>query len=166
MPFRKKPFTPKQHIFWLRASVLLVAVFIFMFSLVYKQTQNIYMFFALTGTIFLGGAGSCIVGGLYWKKGTTRGAYGALITGATLAVTTFIVRRYWNSWYGHDFPINSQIMYFLSMISSITVYIVLSLLENKTFNIDRMLHRGKYAAEDDTERMLRKEQHPFQSQHN
>lgn len=157
MPFRKKPFTPKQHIFWLRASVLFVAIFIFMFSLLYKQTQNIYMFFALTGSIFLGGAGSCIVGGLYWKKGTTRGAFGALITGATLAAGTFIVRHYWNDWYGHDFPVNSQMMYLFSMLSSLTVYITLSLLENKTFNLDRMLHHGKYAIEDDTKRILAEE---------
>ncbi len=157
MPFRKKPFTPRAHIFWLRSSVLLVAVFIFIFSFLYPQTQNIYMFFLLTGSIFLGGAGSCIIGGLYWKKGTTLGAFGAMITGSTLAITIFLVRHFWNDWYGHDFPLNSAYMYFFMMVASLTVYIALSLLQNKNFNLDRMLHRGRHAIEDDTKTSLQEE---------
>lgn len=153
MPFRKKPFTAKAHLFLLRLAVILVAIFIFMFSLIYKQTQNIYMFFALTGTIFLGGAGSCIIGGLYWKRGTTWGAFGALITGSFLALTTFICRHYWEYWFNETFPFNSQYMYFFTMLTSIVVYVFLSLLQNEKFNLDRMLHRGKYAVEDDKKRI-------------
>jgi SSS family solute:Na+ symporter len=55
------------------------------------------MFFALTGSIFLGGAGSCILGGLYWKKGTAAGAWGAMTVGSSLAVIGFLLEHYWAS---------------------------------------------------------------------
>ena len=47
-----------------------MTIFAFCWSLLFPQTTYIYMYFALTGAIFLGGAGSVIIGGLYWKRGT------------------------------------------------------------------------------------------------
>ena len=68
LPLRGKPFTPRQHLRYLRLSILGVAVFIYVFSLIFNQRSDIFMFFSLSGAIFLGGAGAVIVGGLYWKK--------------------------------------------------------------------------------------------------
>ncbi len=82
MPFRKTPFTPVQHIRLLRWSIVGVAVFAFLFSLFFKMTDAIALFFNITGAIFAGGAGSVIIGGLYWKRGTTAGAGGAMLAGA------------------------------------------------------------------------------------
>ena len=147
MPFRKKPFEPGRHMLLLRLSILGVAVFIFCFSLVFRQTGAILMFFALTGAIFIGGAGAPIIGGLYWKKGATAGAWGSMITGASLAVTGFVLRQIWPSIYGKNFPLHGQWIFLITIVSSSAVYVVLSLLKNKIYNIDRMLHRGKYAIE-------------------
>ncbi len=145
MPFRKKPFTPEQHIRVLRYSIFGVAVYIYLFSYFFHQTEYIYMFFAITGAIFTGGAGSVIIGGLYWKKGSTAAAWSAMIAGSTLAVIGIIIRQV-----DTDFPLNGQYMWFISMAVSLTLYVSISLLgKGRDFDMDRMLHRGQYAVLDD-----------------
>ncbi|MDD2706865.1 MAG: hypothetical protein PHV34_02555 [Verrucomicrobiae bacterium] len=249
LPFRKTPFEPRQHLRYLRWAITGVAIFGFLFSLLYRQTEYILMFFALTGAIFLGGSGSVLIGGLYWKKGTTPAAWAAMITGSFLAVGGIVINQFpfatvpmkikapeatevtiqgqparqngdvWEydfqimrmgEWqdaqvaittpkgittntvyyvFGVKAPdkepagarqaqndrggispgnltlivapqgilarwmvairdINGQVKYFIAMLSSVLLYIVISLLTCKEdFNMDRMLHRGVYAME-------------------
>jgi solute:Na+ symporter, SSS family len=142
LPFRKKPFTPEQHLRVLRWGIAGVAIFAFFFSLLYRQNQYILMFFALTGAVF-SGAGAPIIGGLYWKKGTAAAAWGSMITGSTLAVAGLAIKQV-----NPQFFLNGQVMYFIAMLSSLIVYIVVSLLTcREDFNMERMLHRGKYAVD-------------------
>ena len=86
LPFRKKPLTPGRHLWLLRFSILGVAVFIFLFSFFFVQRINILFFFAITGGIFVGGVGSAVIGGLYWKRGSTAAAWSATIVGAVLCI--------------------------------------------------------------------------------
>lgn len=170
-PLRKKPFTPEQHIRLLRWSITGVAIFAFFFGLLYQQTDYILMFFAVTGAIFLGGSGCAILGGLYWKKGTTAGAWAGMITGSVLAVGGLVIQQIWKGFasgvisllegWGFDSPVqayllthaekcpvNGQVIFFYAMLSSLVVYVTVSLLTCKEdFDLDRMLHRGKYAVE-------------------
>ena len=69
------PVAAKSTCAWLRRSILGVGAFAFAFGILWRQDDYIFMFMAVTGAIFLGGAGICIVGGLYWKRGTTAGAW-------------------------------------------------------------------------------------------
>ncbi|MBC8180439.1 sodium:solute symporter [candidate division KSB1 bacterium] len=143
MPFRKKPFSPQQHIRVLKWSIIGVAIFIFFFSLLFKQSQNIYLFFAVTGAIFVGGAGTVIIGGLYWKRGTTAAAWSAMITGSSIAILGTMLTSLIE-----DFPINGQWFWLMSMIGASLTYVLVSLLGGKKmFNMDKLLHRGKYAVE-------------------
>ncbi len=172
LPLRKKPLTPRQHLWCLRLAILGVAVFIFCFSFFYSQKSDILMFFALSGTIFLGGAGAVIIGGLYWKRGTTGGAWAAMATGLTMAVIGFALDQYWtdiakylqgnwpDDWQhttdmipalnSEKFIFTPQEMFFFAMIASILAYVLVSLLGRQSvFDLDRMLHRGKYAIDKD-----------------
>ena len=155
IPFRKKPLTPKLHMFLLRSSIFGVAVFIFLFSLVFRQTEYILMFFMITGAIFTGGAGAAVFGGLYWKRGTTTAAWSAMITGSALAVVAVIVRQVHQSIpftgkiMGYIASQNGAVLSFYASVIAILVYILVSLMGRaKTFNMDKMLHRGAYAVEE------------------
>ena len=146
LPFRKRPLTPRQHLWLLRASIFAVAVFIFMFSLLFRQTQYIIMFLAITGAVFFGGAGSAIIGGLYWKRGTTAGAWGAMITGITLSLAGVVLKQQ-----VEGFPITGQEMTFIAIAASVAVYVGVSLLGPRSeADMDRLLHRGRYALADET----------------
>lgn len=95
LPIRGRLVTPRQQIWLLRLSILLVAIFAYIFSLYFNQVTYILMFMALTGSVWLGGAGAVILGGLYWKRGTTAGAWTGLIAGATLAAIGFLLTQFW-----------------------------------------------------------------------
>lgn len=142
VPLRKRPFGPKQHIRALRLSIMGVALFVFIFGALFPQTEFIVMWFAVTMAIYVGGAGAVIIGGLYWKKGTTAGAWAALLTGSGLSVGGIILRTIFKG----DFPLNGMQVSFYATLAAIAVYVVVSLLTCKEdFNMERMLHRGKYA---------------------
>jgi SSS family solute:Na+ symporter len=144
VPRLKKPFGPRQHIWALRCSITGVAVFAFLFGSLYRQVDYIVMWWTVTTAVFVGGAGSAIIGGLYWKKGTTEGAWAALITGSSLCGGGIILRQIYD-----QFPLNSQEISFYGSLIAVVVYIVVSLLTHREdFNMERMLHRGIYARKD------------------
>ncbi len=163
LPLRKKPLSPSQHILVLRLSILGVAIFIFFFSLLFEQSEYIFLFFAITGAIFAGGSGAVIIGGLYWKRGTAPAAWGALITGSGIAVGGILIHRlpaelfesapeltsriaelWWTL--GHWlYNINGQQYWAVAMGASALMYVLVSLLgRTPPRDLDHALHRGKY----------------------
>ncbi len=140
MPIRKKPFASEQHIRYLKLAILGVAVFIYFFSLLFQQSEYIFLFFAITGAIFAGGSGAVIIGGLYWKRGTAAAAWAAMITGSVIAVGGIVIHQI-----QPRFFINGQMFWGLAMAASSLIYVLVSLLgKRQAFDMDRMLHRGKY----------------------
>ncbi len=147
MPIRKKPFAPEQHIKYLKLAILGVAVFIYFFSLLFQQSEYIFLFFAITGAIFAGGSGAVIIGGLYWKRGTAAAAWAAMITGSVIAVGGIVIHQI-----QPRFFINGQMFWGLAMAASSIVYILVSLLgKRQAFDMDRMLHRGLYDIKKETQ---------------
>lgn len=138
--------SPKEHLRWLRISIVGVALFAFAFGILYRQGDYILMFFAITGAIFLGGAGSCIIGGLYWSRGTTAGAWSGMVVGSSLAVTGIVIQQL-----RPDFLLNGQWMSFVAMLAAIATYVSVSLLTGRVpHNMDKLLHRGPYAVDETT----------------
>src|SRR5688572_4034578 len=85
VPLRKRPMGTRQHVNLLRAAVIGVALFAFLFSALLPPSTYILMFLAIT-TAVTAGLGACIIGGFYWKKGTAAAAWAAMIGGALVAV--------------------------------------------------------------------------------
>jgi SSS family solute:Na+ symporter len=175
-PMRGKPFDKKNHMLLLRLAIVGVAAFGFTFSMLFPLKDFILMYFALTGAIYLGGAGSVIIGGLYWDKGTTPAAWTALLVGTILGFGGLLVQQVWApylfpcllefwpdwSWLAANkekFPLNGQLIYFIAMITALLSYILISLFgPRKDFNMDKMLRRGQYAIADDVAHVKKEEQ--------
>ena len=114
--------------------------------------------------IFAGGVGAVIIGGLYWDRGTTEGAWAAMIVGATIAVTGTIVPSVSDTWLSDAETligfkkfvlklkeINGIKFYALSMAFSSISYILVSLFTFKeAVNMDKLLNRGKYSIKKET----------------
>ncbi|MBR7127295.1 MAG: sodium:solute symporter [Lentisphaeria bacterium] len=175
LPIRNKPITPSKHMLLLRLSIVGVALFGFTFSLFVNYLQEslgvnflIYMYFAITGSIYLGGAGAVIIGGLYWKKGTSFGAWCAMIVGTIISFGGVVIEQCWNRGVSNfllsifpnwEFlqnnletpPFNGQWVFMTAMAASCILYVVASLLgPKKDYDMDKLLHRGKYHIESDT----------------
>ncbi len=117
IPVRDKSLEPKKHMMYIRMSVLAVAVFIVLFSTFFKQNENLYMFLDLTGGLYLSSA-VILLGGLYWGRGTTTGAWAAMIAGAAVSFTGFIVRSKYNEVlveHGHEITVWVFMGFCLSM---------------------------------------------------
>jgi SSS family solute:Na+ symporter len=173
LPFRKKHLTPEKHVKHLRLSIIGVAVFAWVFSYLFIQKSDILMFFALSGMLYLCGQGAVTVGGLYWKRATTQGAWAAMILnlpvfGIGLAcdqfwtpIAEYLQANHLDTWLwiksnlfhemvAGDAPVTSQEIYFVGMLLSTTAFIVISLITSKKpFNLDKMLHRGEYAIKEE-----------------
>ncbi len=158
LPFRNsdEPLSPEQHLRMLRLSIFGVALFVFFWSLFYPLGEAIFMYFAITGAIYMGGAGAVIIGGLYWKKGTTTAAWWTMSVGSLLAVSGMVLRQQWPKLHelwptlfeAKRMPINSQWFYGINILVSIGLYVIISLLTCKEdFDLDAMLHREEKTEE-------------------
>ena len=159
MPFRDQPFDKDTHLKVLRYSIFGVAVFIFLFSLLFSQSQKIALYFAVTAAIFSGGCGAVIIGGLYWDRGTTAAAWTAMIVGAVIGVGGTLVKQVSGDWLADlsSFAtiktivlflqdINGQEYWGIGMAASSLSYVSVSLLGPGTrINMDKLLNRGKYS---------------------
>ena len=172
LPLRGRPLSPRAHLRLLRGGVIGVAVFVFMFSLLYKQSQAILLFFALTGAIFAGWSGAVVIGGLYTRWGTTAAAWATGITGVTLTLSGFVLEQAQRSWresgvafwglvdgfgaertaawagYVSEHLPNGQELWGWAMWLSLVVYVGVSLLQQavrpRPFDLDRLLNRGRH----------------------
>ena len=159
LPLRKKALEPAAHLRLLRWAIAGVALFVFTFSLCFKQTDYILMFFGITGAIY-SGAGAVIVGGLYWRKGTATAAWISMITGSTLAVSGLVLHQFHGMpghavwlplWLDRIAQINGVWMQFIAQLGAIATYIVVSLLTcRQDYDLDKLLRRGAYAVEQST----------------
>lgn len=158
LPLRKKPFSPEAQMRCLRLAVIFVAGFAFLWSLFFPLRDHIFMYFLITGTIYLGGSGSVIIGGLYWRKATTQGAWAAMITGALVAAAGVGLQTIWTSVpalvaLAPKMPLNGAWLAMIAYACSIVAFVSVSLAtcRGREFDLDRLLGRSGEVPADLTE---------------
>lgn len=157
-----KPFlSAKGQLRLLRGSSFGVALFAWCFSMVFPLQEYIFMYFQVTGAIFTGGAGAVLIGGLYWRRGSTVGAWLAMGLGSVLAVIGVVTinivwpwlvptlqARYpdaaWAQKLPEAFYLNGIQFTFVVSLLAIAAYVVASLLTSKTaVDFDKLFHRSE-----------------------
>jgi SSS family solute:Na+ symporter len=161
----KSKLTTQQHLKYLKRGVLGVAIFAWCFSMVFPVQEYIFMYFQATGAIFTGGAGAVLIGGLYWRRGTTGAAWASMIVGSTLAVlgvltinifwpwlVPFAQGRFpaiaWVQTLPGDFWMNGLEWGFSVSVIALLTYVGVSLASpHKAVDFDKLFYRGEYAVE-------------------
>jgi SSS family solute:Na+ symporter len=142
VPLRGRPLTPRQHLRWIRASVLFVAAFVILFSLMFHQVDNIFMFMAISASLYTASAGAVLLGALYWRRATSTAACVTMVVGAVLSMIGFIYRSCNPKSY------DGQTIAFLIAIPCIVLYVTISYLgRGPRFDLDGMLNRKQTEAE-------------------
>jgi len=159
---KEAPLETGVHLKWLRWSIFGVAAFAWVFSMVFPLKEFILMYFQVTGAIFTGGAGAVLIGALYWKRGTTSGAWASMIVGSGLAVGGVLLTNLiwpnvvpalqagypdagWIQALPKEFWLNGAQMAFFASLSAAASYVIVSLCTpDPEIDMDRLLHRGKY----------------------
>jgi len=78
-PLSKKPLDARRRIFIARVIMCVVAFFLLVWGLWYPLGEDLWDYMAITGAIYFTGAFATLIGGLYWKRASRMGAYGAFI---------------------------------------------------------------------------------------
>ncbi len=170
LPLRKKPLEPREHVRWLKLSAVGIAIFACVFSALYKPLDYLVMITFLIGVIYLGGIGVVVWGALYWKRGTTEGALVSLALAGALGIALNVIQPFWPQicptliqWIGPGsvatylaahtakLPLNGLELSAIVALVSTIAYVAVSLRTcREPFNLDAMLHRGKYRIASET----------------
>ncbi|MEI9997919.1 MAG: sodium:proline symporter [Verrucomicrobiota bacterium] len=174
LPLCPRPLSTRAHLLLLRGSIIGVALFAFVFGALFTQTEYLPMWFNVTMAIFVGGAGAAIIGGLYWSRGTTAGAWAGLILGSSLSTGGILLRqpachdlaelglnrlglqdspwsRAFLHYLGPNSPLNGTEIGFIATLIALTGYVSVSLFTCRVpHDMDRLLHRGRHAVEPET----------------
>lgn len=80
-PLKKNSLSDKARIFITRVSIVTIGLFLMIWGLWFEAPVSLWNYMAVTGTIYLAGAFTVVIAGLYWKKASSTGARIALFAG-------------------------------------------------------------------------------------
>ena len=95
LPLKKKPFTPRGHLWMIRVVAICIGVFFLFGSYFMKQLDYIYMFSNLACSMWVSGAGPVMIFGLYSRFGTAAGAWTSQLTSTFLSLFYILIQRNW-----------------------------------------------------------------------
>jgi SSS family solute:Na+ symporter len=85
-PLSKTPLDSRSRIRWARGIMCVIAAFLLIWGLWYPLGERLWDYMAVTGGIYFTGAFATLVAGIYWKRASRAGAYGAFLCGFAMIV--------------------------------------------------------------------------------
>jgi len=90
-PLIKKPLDGKKRMLIVRIGIIIIGIFIYFWRIYYEFTETVFRYIALTGSLAFAGTLTGLVGGIYWKKASSMGAYLAFIASAIPPIVSLFV---------------------------------------------------------------------------
>ncbi len=78
---KNRTLSGKARITLTRVFIVLISVYLIYWGVVYGGKDDVWDYMAVTGAIYSSGAFAVLLGGLYWKRASSTGAFLALIAG-------------------------------------------------------------------------------------
>ena len=97
LPFFRNPPSPRFHLAMFKGLAIAIGVLFWCGSSFFAQLDYISMFVTIFTSLWVAGAGAVVTLGLYWRRGTTAGAYAAIISGGGISLAAILIQRNWAS---------------------------------------------------------------------
>jgi len=82
-PLMGDKLSPKKRIVIARVLIVVIGLYVLAWGLLYKGSLDIFDYMGVTGAIYFAGAFALLLGGLYWKRASSTGAFLALLAGSS-----------------------------------------------------------------------------------
>ena len=82
-PLMGDKLSPKKRILITRILIVVIGLYVLAWGLLYKGSLDIFDYMGVTGAIYFAGAFALLLGGLYWKRASSTGAFLALLAGSS-----------------------------------------------------------------------------------
>ncbi|MEX1139104.1 MAG: sodium:solute symporter family protein [Bacteroidota bacterium] len=89
-PMRRTPFSDAARLKWTRGSIAVIGILMLVFGIWYELKESAFRYLLDVTTIYYAGGLPALVGGIYWERATTGGAYAAFACGAFLPLAFVI----------------------------------------------------------------------------
>ena len=97
LPFFRNPPTPRFHLAMFKGLAIIIGILFWCGSSFFAQLDYISMFVTIFTSLWVAGAGAVVTLGLYWRRGTTAGAYAAIVSGGGISLAAILIQRNWAS---------------------------------------------------------------------
>jgi SSS family solute:Na+ symporter len=93
LPLRRKGLTDRQQIGITRVIILIIGAFLLVWGVWYPLPESVWNYMAVTGSVWLCGGITALMGGMYWRRASSAGAFAALLGGLASVVIIFLPDR-------------------------------------------------------------------------
>ena len=80
----------RQSILYTRVSIVIIALFLLIWGIWYELPESVWTYMGVTGTIYLSGAATALIGGIYWRRASATGALWCLFGGLFAILGLFV----------------------------------------------------------------------------
>ncbi len=90
---RGRPLSSKTRVTLTRVLIVVIGMYVLAWGLIYEGEDDIWDYMAVTGAVYFTGAFALLLGGLYWKRASSTGAFLALLAGLSAVLGLSPVQR-------------------------------------------------------------------------